>query len=115
PPDRFSAREACRLLRLWCAHPSINRLLEGDPVHCLKNAVKRQRHNCRNSTEPARPARRSGVDVKSEEQDEKSSNDDRHAYELAEMDSGPITTVGILGKGGWVVIGIFPTGMEDAR
>jgi hypothetical protein len=52
------------------------------------------------------------VDVQSEEQDEQSSNDDRYGCELAEMDSVPISTVGILGKHGCVVIGIFPRGVQ---
>ena len=50
--------------------------------------------------------------IESEEQDEKSSNDDHHPAELAEMDGGPISTVDILGKHGCVVIGIFPSGVQ---
>ena len=90
-------------------------MLEGDPVHRLKGAVQRKCHYCRNGTEPIRPAGRSGGDVESEEQDEKSGNDDRHACELADMDSSPMGAVRILGKHGSVVVGIFPSGMKEAR
>lgn len=40
PPDCFSTRKACGLLRLRCALPRINRLLEGDSIHGLKDPVK---------------------------------------------------------------------------
>jgi hypothetical protein len=55
------------------------------------------------------------VSVQCEEQDEQPSNDDHHAYELAKMDSGPITTGSIFSKRSLVIIGIFPPGMQDAR
>src|SRR5437763_5823573 len=49
-----------------------------------------------------------------EAQDRQSRNDDHQADELAEMDGCPIHTVGILGKHGSMVIGIFPRGMQEA-
>ena len=55
------------------------------------------------------------VDIQSEGPDEQSRNDDRHTDELPEMDGGPVRTAGILGKDGAVVIGIFPSGVKEAR
>ena len=88
-------------------------MLEGDPVHCLKDGVERK-GDCRcNGANPSRPRLPARVNVKGEEQDDESRNEHRHAYELPEVNGGPVGAVGILAERGDVVIGIRPIGVED--
>src|SRR5215207_11608083 len=82
PPHRLSTGKACCLLRLRCACPRINRVLKGDPIHGLKDAVKRKRYPCRNGSEPTHPPQCSRSDIKSEEQNEQSKKEDSHEDEL---------------------------------
>src|SRR5215217_3237306 len=112
PPNRLSASEAGRLLRLRRAHPSINGLFERDPVHSLQDAVEPKRYRRRDSSQSCHPGRASSPEVKSEVEDEKSGDDHRHANELAEMHGGPAGAAGIYGKHRSVVVG-RPAGMEE--
>jgi hypothetical protein len=90
-------------------------VLVGDPIHSLKDAVKRKRYHYRNGSEPTYPPQYSRSDIKSKGQNEQSSKEDSHKDELPEMDSYPTTTAGILREHSGVVIGIFPTGVKEGH
>jgi hypothetical protein len=81
-------------------------VLKGDPIHGLKDAVKRKRYHYRNGSEPTHPPQCSRSDIKSEEQNEQASKEDSHKDELPEMNSDPTSAAGILREHSAVVIGI---------
>jgi hypothetical protein len=81
-------------------------MLIGDPIHGLKDAVKRKRYHYRNGSEPTHPPQCSRSDIKSEEQNEQSKKKDSHKDELPEMDGDPTIAAGILREHSGVVISI---------
>src|SRR5215469_4251102 len=104
PPDCFCTGKACCPLRRRCADPRSIRLLVGNSIHGLKDAVQCKRYPCRHGPEEAQPARGSLRDAQREVQDEESRNEGRRPDELPQMDSGPAQAVRGSGKRGMMVI-----------